>query len=117
MTAVAARPTLAPHYHVLFALGILATIIDATLTYLAVGVWHLAEEANPLLVPIVSAIGIGWTMVIRAAFGLTMLGLLYWRFSIKLPSKFSRGGLWFVTFALVGVCVYNAILALIRFPQ
>ena len=51
------------------------TLFDAAATMLAVGVLG-GVELNPLLLPVIDRLGLGWTMALRTAVGVTAAGLL-----------------------------------------
>jgi len=96
--------------HIVFAVALLATALDASLSYLSISILGIATEGNPLLVGIAANLGFGDTMILRFAIGAVLLFAIY-RIALATEGRsLASRGLYFVTLVLVLLTGYHALL-------
>lgn len=93
-----------------FAIALVATALDASLSYLSIEVLGIAMEGNPLLVSLATEVGFFVTMLVRFGVGAILLYVIY-RIALKTGAQsLADRGLRFVSLVLVGLTGYHVIL-------
>jgi hypothetical protein len=88
-------------------------VADATLSYLSIAMLGIAAEGNPALAGLAEHIGFGWTMVLRTALGLALIGGL---FAVALRAQTVRDqratllGLRVVAILMVALTAYHGLI-------
>ena len=88
------------------------------LTYVGVHVYSVANELNPVLTGVAGVIGFGWTMVLRAIFGLLMIAALYGMTRMlkeDTHKKLSVYSLGLAAFMLTSLAIYHMFMYGARF--
>lgn len=97
-------------FRVLFIILYASAVLDAWISWVAIGQLSLAVEGNPLLVFLFSKIGVLNTMIVRALWGVVLvwgLGEMIKRVKPGVAFKFSKFLLWGITVVFVLLLFYH----------
>lgn len=90
--------------------AVMATALDAALSYLSIEVLKIAAEGNPLLLALDQQIGFLLTMHVRFLVGATLLYIVY-RIALNTGERsLAARGLHLVSFVLVALVGYHALI-------
>lgn len=92
------------------AVALVATALDAALSYLSIEVLGIAIEGNPLLASLATQVGFFATMLVRFLVGAALLYAVY-RIALKTGARsLADRGLRFVSLVLGGLTIYHLII-------